>query len=141
MVAERTIVGDVCSGHQIVAVPDNRGLVRMHRPVDRDEFTQGVFGANDDQAGLFRAANVLRLPADDGAFANGISRSKSSAILENGVPSHLTFIPDDNVVFHDGERTDTHALTDLRLWTDNRQRVDIHGDSLAGWGGKFGGRS
>jgi hypothetical protein len=42
----------------------------------------------------------------------------------------LAIVPDDYVVFDDGERPDTNSLTDLCLGTDDRQRMDIHGENL-----------
>src|SRR5262249_3544570 len=123
---EATIVSDVSAGHQVVAVADDRGGVGLHGPMDGGELADSVILSEVDLAGFFRAKNMLRHSAQDGAFANVILRPHASAIFNDGMGGNLTCVANDDIVFDNGKGTDAYIAADLGLRAHNRQRVDIH---------------
>ena len=125
MVADADIVGNVHLVHEVIVVPDARGVLGAVASRDEYVLTDDVVVTDNDVRFLpFLEVEGLGFGTNDGVLVDDVASSDGGSVENGDVGHDDAIVADADVTFDVDEGTNFDVLTNLRGRIDVSKRTD-----------------
>ena len=125
MVADADIVGNVHLVHEVIVVPDARGVLGAIASRDEYVLADDVVVTNNDVRFLsFLEVEGLGFGTNDGVLVDDVASSDGGSVENGDVGHDDAIVADADVAFDVDEGTNFDVLTNLRGRIDVSKRAD-----------------
>ena len=125
MVADADVVGNVHLVHEVIVVPDARGVLGAVASRDEYVLADDVVVTNNDVRFLsFLEVEGLGFGTNDGVLVDDVASSDGGSVENGDVGHDDAIVADADVAFDVDEGTNFDVLTNLRGRIDVSKRAD-----------------